>query len=259
MLANHLGVQVADAVKIDLADVGISIPHVERAMPQHGPDLEAAVSQEFELVSISKQKLENLKSQVRAVQLRTHLTHIIDGTPYFRGRPLAQLMRQSSMPQMIYETLTKEDDGEELAAQLAKDLVLCATTNPTSEAAKSAVVASFQGGSPMNVAVGAGLLTLPAAGLKPLPASLHDRDSPTQADALAMIPQVVDLVACVLGNDLHWSYDESIQATIFHALSAEGDGGRGEPFAGDLHCASITRRLRLRRWPPLPRIPAATR
>ena len=49
------------------------------------------MSKEFELVSISKQKLENLKSQVRAVQIRTHLTQIVDGMPYFRGRPLPRL------------------------------------------------------------------------------------------------------------------------------------------------------------------------
>ena len=106
------------------------IGFVERALPQRRQDFEAAVSKEFELVSISKQKLENLKSQVRAVQIRTHLTQIIDGMPYFRGRPLPQLMRQASMPQMIYEALTKEDDGKQQAAQLSRDLVLCATTNP---------------------------------------------------------------------------------------------------------------------------------
>ena len=102
------------------------------------PGLRGPAAKDFELVSISKQKLENLKSQVRAVQIRTHLTHIIDGMPYFRGRPLPQLMRQYSVPQMIYEALTKEDDGHEQAIQLAQDLVLCATTNPTSEAAKNA-------------------------------------------------------------------------------------------------------------------------
>ena len=70
------------------------IAFVERALPQRRQDFEAAMSKEFELVSISKEKLENLKSQVRAVQIRTHLTHIIDGMPYFRGRPLPQLMRR---------------------------------------------------------------------------------------------------------------------------------------------------------------------
>lgn len=197
------------------------ITYVERAMPQRGPDLEAALSKEFELVSISKQKLERLKSQVRAVQLRTHLTNIIDGTPYFRGRPLAQLMRQSSIPQMIYETLTKEDDGGELGSQLAKDIVLCATTNPTDEAARRASVASFQGGSPMNAAISAGLLTAASSGQKSLPASLHGRYAPAEADALALFPQVVDLVASILGHEITWSSDESIEAIVFRAL-----GGR---------------------------------
>ena len=42
-------------------------------------------------------------------------------------------------------------------------------------------------------------MTLPVSGRRPLPASLHDRYSPAQADALALIPQVIDLVAAVLG------------------------------------------------------------
>ena len=109
------------------------VSFVERALPRRRQDFEAALSKEFELVSISKQKLESLKSQVRAVQIRTHMTRIIDGIPHFRGRPLPQLMRQASVPQMIFEALTKEDDGHEQAAQLARDIVLCATTNPTSD------------------------------------------------------------------------------------------------------------------------------
>ena len=196
------------------------LDHLRRAaLPRRRQDFEAALSKEFELVSISKQKLEGLKSQVRAVQIRTHMTQIIDGMPHFRGRPLPQLMRQASVPQMIFEALTKEDDGQEQAAQLARDIVLCATTNPTSEAAKKAAQASFQGGSPMNAAISAGLLTLPVSGQKALPASLHDRYWPAQADALALIPQVIDLVAAILGRDLHWSDEESIEATIFFALS----------------------------------------
>ncbi len=136
---------------------------VERAMPRRGPDFEVALSKEFELVSISKTKLENLKSQVRAVQLRTQLTQIVDGMPYFRGRPLTKLMRQASVAQMIYEALVKEDADEEQAAQLARDLVLCAKSYPAGETARHAAVASYRGGSPMNAAVGAGLLTLAAS------------------------------------------------------------------------------------------------
>jgi succinyl-CoA synthetase alpha subunit len=188
-------------------------------LPQRRQDFEAPVSKEFELVSISKEKLENLKSQVRAVQIRTHLTHIIEGMPYFRGRPLPQLMRHATIPRMIYEALTKEDDGEEQATQLLRDVILCATTNPTDAPARAAAVASFRGGSPMNAAVAAGLLTIATAGNKPLPASLHDRYSPHEAEALAIVPQVVDLVAAILGNEIHWTETETIEATIFRALS----------------------------------------
>ena len=84
---------------------------------------------------------------------------------------------------------------------------------------RKAAVASFKGGSPMNAAISAGLLTIASAGQKTLPASLHDRYSPAQADALALVPQVIDLAACILGHELQWSYDESIEATIFRALS----------------------------------------
>lgn len=195
------------------------VAFVDRVLPRHRQDFEAPLTKDFELVSISKQKLENLKSQVRAVQIRTHLTQIIEGMPYFRGRPLPQLMRQYSVPQMTYEALTKEDDGVEEAAQLAQDIVLCATTNPTSEAARQAAVASFRGGSPMNVAISAGLLTAPGVGINPLPASLHDRYSPAQADALALFPQVIDLVATILGHQLQWSNQRPIEATIFTAMS----------------------------------------
>ena len=109
------------------------IAFVERAMPRRAPDFETPVTKEFELVSISKAKLENLKSQVRAVQLRTHLTKIADGTPYFRGRPLPQLMRRASVPQIVFEAVLQEDADEPRAAQTARDLVLCATTCPAGD------------------------------------------------------------------------------------------------------------------------------
>ena len=128
-------------------------------------------------------------------------------------------MRQYSIPEMIYEALTKEDDGAELGDQLAQDIVLCATTNPTAEAARQAAVASFRGGSPMNAAVSAGLLTIAASGNKALPASLHDRYSPQEAEALALVPQVIDLVAAILGNEIRWSEAEGIESTIFRALA----------------------------------------
>ncbi len=107
------------------------VAFVERAMPHRGPDFEVAVSKEFELVSISKTKLENLKNQVRAVQLRTHLGQLVNGTPYFRGHPLPKLMRQASLPRMIFEALTKKDADAEHAARLASDLVFAPGTVPS--------------------------------------------------------------------------------------------------------------------------------
>ncbi len=235
------------------------IAFVARELPQQRQDFEASTSKEFELVSISKQRLENLKSQVRAVQIRTHLTQIVDGMPYFRGRSLPALMRQASIPSIIYETLTKEDDGPQPADQLARDLVLCATTNPTDAAARAAAQASFAGGSPMNAAIAAGLLTIAVSGNNALPARLHDRYAPQEADALALVPQVIDLVAAILGNDLQWSESEAIESIIFRAIA-----GRARRRPRPICCgrsssrASIIRRPHPRRWPPSPRIPAAT-
>ena len=153
------------------------------------------------------------------MQIRTHLTQIVDGMPYFRGRPLPGLMRQASIPRMIYEAITKEDDGQQQADQLARDLVLCATTNPTDGPARAAARASFAGGSPMNAAVAAGLLTIAASGNKALPARLHDRYAPQEADALALVPQVIDLAAAILGNELQWSEGETIESIIFRAIA----------------------------------------
>ena len=192
---------------------------IGKALPRRSQDLESAISEAFELVSISKQKLERLKSQARAVQIRTQLTQIIEGMPHFRGRPLPQLMKTASVPQMIFEALTKEDDDDEKAKQLAEDLVLCATTNPTDEASRQAAVASFQGGSPMNAAISAGLLTGAASSQKPLPASLHERYTPAETKALALVPQVVDLVAAILGHETRWCNEQSIEESIFAALA----------------------------------------
>jgi len=192
---------------------------VERAMPSRGPDFEGPLSKELELVSISKTKLENLKSQIRAIQIRTHLTQIADGMPYFRGRALPILMRQASIPQMIYEALRQADASEAQAAQLLRDLVLCANAHPAGEAALRAALESYRGGSPLNAAVSAGILTLPALTDRTLPAELRKRYGAPQAEALALIPQVVGIVAHVLGHGVRWSEGKSIEAVFFEALA----------------------------------------
>ena len=181
--------------------------------------------------------------------------------PYFRGRPLPQLMRQSSVPQMIYEALTKEDDGAELAAQLAQDLVLCATTNPTDEAARKAAVASFQGGSPMNAAISAGLLTLrglrpkAAAGqpARPLLARPGRRPGPDPAGDRpgGRHPRATNCNGATTRASRRRS-SAPCRAESRRRPRPACCGRSSSP-------ASITRRPRPPRWPPSPPIPAATR
>ena len=192
---------------------------IERTMPRRGPDFEVPLSKEYELVSISKTKLENLKSQVRAVQLRTHLTQLVNGVPHFRGRPLPTLMREATIPAMIHEALTQEDAANTQVAQLARDLAVCARECPAGEAARAAAAASYRGGSPMNAAIAAGLLTLGNHDCERLPASVREHYTPAQAHALVLIPQVVEMVACILGHELQWSEDASIEAMAFRALA----------------------------------------
>ena len=64
----------------------------------------------------------------------------------------------------------------------------------------------------------AGLLTLPATNGADLPVALRDRYSPAETEALLLIPQVIDLVACVLGNQPQWD-DDDLDVIIFHALA----------------------------------------
>ena len=88
------------------------ITFVDRVLPQRRQDFEASMSKEFELVSISKQKLENLKSP----SPRRADSHALDAdrrrNALFPRPSAAELMRQASIPQMIYEAITKEDDGQ---------------------------------------------------------------------------------------------------------------------------------------------------
>jgi len=192
---------------------------VERAMPRRGPDFEGAVSKELELVSISKTKLENLKSQVRAVQLRTHLTRIADGMPYFRGFPLTDLMREASIAEMIFMALKKEDASEEDAVRLVRDLVLCAESCPPGEGALEAAAGSFKGGSPVNAAVSAGLLAAEPPDCDRLPADVRERYAPQELEALALIPQVIGIAAHLLGNRAAWDGTAGIASVIFQALA----------------------------------------
>jgi succinyl-CoA synthetase alpha subunit len=221
----QLGTYESKAEAFEKAGVGVAktsaelVAFVQRAMPHRPPDFEAPVTKEFELVSVSKTRLENLKSQVRAVQLRTHLTQIVDGTPYFRGRPLPQLMRRATLPQMIFEAIVQEDADQPRVAQTMQDLAICAAVYPADPAARAAAAASLRGGSPINAAISAGLLALPAAEISRLPAGFHERYPAAQAEAMLLFPQVIDLAASVLGNELRWDDAAGIESIVFRALA----------------------------------------
>lgn len=192
---------------------------IERAMPRRPPDFEAPITKEFELVSIAKSKLERLKSQVRAVQLHTHLTQIADGMPYFRGRPLPQLMRRASVEQIIFEAIMQEDAEDRQVAKMAGDLAVCATMFPAVPAARTAAAVAIEGGSPINAAISGGLLVQPAIQVNRLLPELRGRYSCDQIEAIPLIPQVLDLAAAALGNELHWSEDEPLESAVFRALA----------------------------------------
>ncbi|MGD0091655.1 MAG: citrate/2-methylcitrate synthase, partial [Planctomycetota bacterium] len=98
-------------------------------------------------------------------------------------------------------------------------LAVCARECPAGEAARAAAAAACRGGAPMNAAIAAGLLTLGQRDCGRLPAPLRERYTRAQTQALTLIPQVVELAACILGHELQWSDDASIEEMAFRALA----------------------------------------
>ena len=194
---------------------------VERAMPRQGPDFEGAVSEEVELVSISKSKLENLKSQIRAVNVRTALTRLANGMPHFRGYPLTDLIANASIAEMVFMALKKEDVSHEDAFRLKQDFLHCARHLGPSEATLAAAAAAHAAGAPIHVAVSAGLLALAEPDVGRLPSAIAQRYTPDQARALMLAPQTVNLVARLFGHELGWEDTNGIESAVFTAV-----GGR---------------------------------
>ena len=191
---------------------------VERAMPRGGPDLDGVVSAEVELVSISKTKLENLKSQIRAVYIRTGITHIVDGMPYFRGYPLPDLMRHASIAEMAFMALKKQDVTHEDAFLLRNDFLYCAQHHGPSAAALEAASAARAGGAPVQVAVSAALLAMPEPDIEALPAEIAARYSVEQSKALMVAPCTIALAAHLFGHPLTWA-ENGIETAVFQALA----------------------------------------
>ena len=199
---------------------------VERAMPRRGPDLDGAVSSEIEVVSISKPKLENMKAQIRAIQIRTALTRLANGVPHFRGYPLTDLIRNAAIPEMIYMAFTKDDVLHEAAFRAKRHFVHCAREYAPGEAARRAAREAWAAGAPMNVAVAAGLLGMKPPRVEDLPAEIAKAWPPRLAEALMVAPQPVNLVAEILGHPVAWDAEQGIEAAVFMAVSGRTPGAR---------------------------------
>ena len=199
---------------------------VERAMPRGEPDLDEALSTELELVSISKTKLENLKTQVRAIQIRTALTRLANGVPHFRGYPLTDLIRNASVPEMIFMALKKADVSHEEAFRLKQDFLYCARHFAPHEYARKVATESCRSGARINVAVSAALLAMAEPEMDALPETIARRYTLDQARALVLAPQVISIVADILGNALTWDETKGIECAVFRAVSGRAPEAR---------------------------------
>jgi len=192
---------------------------VERTMPRRGRDLEGPISTELELVKISKTKLENLKEQIRAVQIRTALTHLVEGVPYFRGYPLVDLIRNASVPEMAAMVLKREDVSREEARWLKEDLLYCARRFRPAKPAVKAALGALAGGAPLQVAVSATLLAMEEPSVDALPDEIARRHTVGQARALMLAPQVINIVAALFRSPLGWDEGQAIETAVFAAMS----------------------------------------
>ena len=179
---------------------------VEREMPRRGPDFERAIDSDLELVSISKAKLEGLKSQVRAVQTKTGLTQLVNGMPFFRGYALPDLMRKASIPEMVYMALREEDPSPDSMRDFAKALDCAREHAVVPNEALDAASASYAAGNSLNAACAAGLLAIDDSPVR-LPAELADVVSEAEFDALVVAYQVIGVIAHALGNDSSPPYE----------------------------------------------------
>jgi len=175
---------------------------VEREMPRRGPDFERAIESDIELVSISKAKLEGLKSQVRAVQTKTGLTQLVNGMPYFRGYALPDLIRMASVLEMVCMALREDDPTPEYIREFSQAAGVAKVHAVVPEAALAAASASYAAGNSLNAACAAGLLAIDDSPVA-LPDELVDVVSESEFRALVLLYQVIGLVAHVLGNDIH--------------------------------------------------------
>lgn len=171
---------------------------VERVMPRRAPDFEKAIASEAELVSISKPKLEALKTQARAVRTKTGLTQLRNGVPYLLGYALPDLIREASIPEVAYMALHEEDPSPETLSDFMDEWDAVRSERNVSQIALDAALASYNAGNSLNAACAAGLLAAPDIEHE---ISEESRVSPEIRLALQYVEEVMTIAAHILGTD----------------------------------------------------------
>ena len=206
-----------------LEDAGIPVARsseelitlVEREMPRRGVDFERAIENDAELVSISKAKLEGLKSQVRAVQIKTGLTQLVNGIPYLRGYALPELMSRASIAELAYMAL-RGDPNPAAVSGFAKAMDYCREHSNAPEEALETARFAYNSGNTLNAACAAGLLTI-GEPTSDVPAEVADELSWNEYYVLTLAHQVIQIVGYILGHDT--SKAKSTEEAFFQALA----------------------------------------
>ncbi|MHB9028677.1 MAG: citrate/2-methylcitrate synthase, partial [Candidatus Latescibacterota bacterium] len=186
-----------------------------------------------ELVSIAKPKLESMKSQLRAVTVKTGITQLLDGQPYLLGYPLSDLIRHAPMEDILSMTLRRAEPKPKERSLLRRLFVYHMKNLPLSRAAIETAVQSFHHGNPLNAAVSAGLLAQEAVPVENLHEELKDAFSPQEAEALVITGWVILLAGRILGGDLHLEGNGRLENIFFRAVTGRAPNpGEADIFRG---------------------------
>jgi succinyl-CoA synthetase alpha subunit len=186
-----------------------------------------------ELVSIAKPKLESMKSQLRAVTVKTGITQLLDGQPYLLGYSLSDLIRHAPMEDILSMVLRRREPKPKERSLLRRLFVYHLKNLPLSRPAIETAVQSFHRGNPLNAAVSAGLLAQEAVAVENLHEELKESFSPQEAEALVLAGWVVMLVGHILGGDLRLEGNGHLENIFFRAVTGRAPHpGEADVFRG---------------------------
>jgi citrate synthase len=155
------------------------------------------------------------------VQIRTALTHIADGRPYFRGYPLTDLIQRASIAEIAFMAFKHKDASHDESFQFRKDFNYCGREFAPPEAVLKASSDSYSSGTPVQVAVSTALLMMPEPDPVKLPKTIAANYSTEQACALMLAPQVINIVAHLFGHRISWDSETTIQTAVFMILAGK--------------------------------------